>query len=61
MTTCPKCNNTMGFAFGTCTRCDWNYLDNSYHTIKVDVDYLPKDIKDRLIQLHDKRIKSIYG
>lgn len=31
MTKCQNCKNTIGFVFGTCIVCNWNYLDCSFH------------------------------
>lgn len=50
-TICPHCENTIGFAFGTCSRCGWNYLDHSFHFIRVWLSDVP-DIDPRLIQKH---------
>lgn len=52
---CPKCNNIMGFVFGTCIECGWNYLSNQWEYIKVRVDDLPEEIQDYFIQKHAKR------
>lgn len=53
---CEKCGNRLGFAFGTCVQCGYNYLDKQYHHIKVYVDDLPEDIKWRLIDKHDESV-----
>jgi hypothetical protein len=53
---CEKCGNRLWFTFGTCVECGYNYLDKSYHHIKVYVDDLPKDIKWRLIDKHDESV-----
>lgn len=53
---CPKCGNRMGFAFGTCVDCGFNYLDYDYKYIKVDVDKLPESIKWYLIDNHDRSV-----
>lgn len=52
---CPVCDNKRGFVFGTCIECGFNYLDASFHYIKVDVDYLPQKLKAALIREHASR------
>lgn len=47
---CPKCNNKLGFSFGTCSSCGWNYIDSTYHWIKVNVNDLSVDTKEYLIR-----------
>jgi len=49
---CPKCGNTMGFAFGTCVDCGWNHLSNQFKFIQIWTDDLPEEIQDYLIQKH---------
>lgn len=59
---CEKCGNRIGFAFGTCCNCGWNYLDKTYHSIKVSVDdlaSLPIELKWYLIDKHNERIERI--
>ena len=53
-TVCLKCKNEMGFAFGTCVDCGWNYLDHSYHFIKIHVSDIPNG-HEHLIDIHDAR------
>ena len=57
---CPMCDNKMGFAFGTCGECGWNYLDNTFHFIKVHTDDLPESIKHRLITEHGRKYNKNY-
>jgi len=55
MESCPVCNNRMGFAFGTCSECGFNYIEGEFRYIKVDTDYLPKELKEFLIKKHATR------
>ena len=57
---CPNCKNTIGFSFGTCGRCGWNHISNEYDYIKVNVNFLPDEIRDFLIDRHDDSIVNIY-
>ena len=55
---CPICKNTMGFAFGTCIECGYNYNDNTYHFIEVDTETLERIVSpemfDYLVERHEK-------
>lgn len=55
---CPICKNTMGFAFGTCCRCGYNYLDHTYHTIEVSTEILEQivspDMFEYLVAEHER-------
>jgi len=56
-TSCPKCANEYGFAFGTCIECGWNYLDHSWHHITVfDLDVIPTYTRDFLIRKHEESV-----
>lgn len=55
---CPKCGNTMGFAFGTCIECGWNHLYNQWEVIKVRVDDLSEDDQYYLIQKHARKYEN---
>lgn len=35
MDCCPKCGNRLGFAFGCCCQCGYNYISKQYDWIKV--------------------------
>lgn len=61
MNGCPKCKNIMGFSFGTCVRCGWNYISNEYDYIKVRVNDLPQWVRDYLVEKHDNSINNIYN
>lgn len=52
---CPKCLNRIGFVFGTCGDCGWNYLDDTYHWIVVRAEqgYSMIDLVE-----HDNRIRQ---
>jgi|GEM_PF-1271509 len=52
---CPVCENTRGFAFGTCVSCGFNYISATFNFIEVNVDHLPKEIKDALVKYHAKK------
>lgn len=60
---CPHCGNRVGFAFGTCIECGWNYLTRKFHWIKVwtENDPMPK----HLVQEHATRtrdsLRKVYG
>lgn len=56
--TCPHCKNTMGFSFGTCVECGFNYLDNQFHRISVSVDDLCSLPAYMLVDDHAKRTKD---
>lgn len=49
---CPVCDNRIGFAFGTCVDCGFNYLDGTFRFIKVDIDYLPMELREALVREH---------
>ena len=57
---CPICKNIMGFACGTCIECGYNYIDNTFHYIRVNTDILksllPEEIFNSLVEEH-KRMK----
>jgi len=55
---CVKCGNELGFAFGTCDNCGWNYLSNQFEFIKVYVDDLPESEQDYLIEKHAMRYEK---
>ena len=55
---CNKCDNELGFAFGTCNNCGWNYLSNQFEFIKVLVDDLPEDEQDYLVEKHAMRYEK---
>ena len=59
MNNCPVCKNKIGFAFGTCCECGYNYLEGKYKNITVCVSDLEiilgrysQDLYD-LIEKHD--------
>lgn len=58
-TICPKCNNKYGFAFGTCIDCGYNYLDKTFHWIKVYVKDLHSYSSNSLINKHENRINNM--
>ena len=62
MEECPICKNKVGFAFGTCTKCGYNYLEEEYHRIEVNMDTLKRLLDpyaiDYLVQQHEKRYKD---
>ena len=55
---CPICKNRIGFAFGTCVECGYNYLDFTFHKIEVNTDVLksllPEDVFWQLVEEHEK-------
>ena len=55
---CPICKNTMGFVCGTCCRCGYNHLDNTYHTIEVSTEILEQIVSpemfDYLVAEHER-------
>lgn len=51
-TTCPKCKNTIGFYFGTCTTCGWNHISNEWAVIKVDPKRIPPQFRQQLIDYY---------
>ncbi len=52
-TICPNCKNEIGFVFGMCISCGFNYLDHTFHFIKVwRSDFLNDEYWDYLIQKH---------
>lgn len=51
---CPVCDNRIGFAFGTCVDCGFNYIEADFRYIKVDVRYLPLELREALIREHAK-------
>ena len=61
---CPICKNKYGFAFGTCSKCGYNYLDNTYHTIEVSTEILerivPPDMFYYLVEQHERFHKNLY-
>jgi hypothetical protein len=55
---CEKCGNRIGFVFGTCCNCGWNYLDKTWHYIKVNVNDLPMDLRYYLIDKHESKYEK---
>ena len=53
-TFCPNCQNTMGFTFGTCIECGFNYINNKFEWVKVYVSELPVELRDYLIYRHQR-------
>lgn len=51
---CPHCLNQIGFAFGTCSACGYNYVEHRFRWIKVYVDDLDSD-EDILVEIHAGR------
>lgn len=55
---CPICDNMIGFAFGTCVNCGYNYIDHEFKYIKVDTGILkelvPSSVFDFLVAQHEK-------
>lgn len=58
---CPVCDNTIGFSFGTCVSCGFNHISADFSFIKVNVDHLPKELKEALVKHHAKtyRVESM--
>lgn len=54
---CPHCQNKMGFAFGTCIECGFNYITKQFNKIEVWVEDLPPNIRDYLINWHADRTR----
>lgn len=54
---CPKCGNKIGFSFGMCIDCGYNYNTNKYDRIKVSTNilktYLPTEIYEYLLKQHE--------
>ena len=55
---CPICDNMIGFHFGTCVNCGYNYIDHEYKYIKVDTEILkslvPTQVYEFLVMEHEK-------
>ena len=55
---CPVCENKQGFSCGTCIDCGYNYIDNTFHFIKIATDllklYVSKNIFNDLVSIHEK-------
>lgn len=49
---CPHCGNKYGFAFGTCCQCGFNYIDNTFHSIKINPEDLPEDMRAWAVARH---------
>lgn len=49
---CPHCGNKMGFAFGTCCECGFNYIDHTFHSIQINPEDLPAKMRERAIERH---------
>ena len=58
---CPKCGNRMGFAFGRCSGCGFNYLSEQFETIKIDTKLLksiiPEDLYWQIIFDYEDRVE----
>lgn len=54
MKACPHCQNTIGFVFGTCCQCGWNYLENRFKFVTV---WYPEanGVDPELIAIHAQR------
>jgi hypothetical protein len=57
MPSCPHCQNIRGFAFGTCTNCGWNHQTHEFDWILINPQYLPKDSRKALVELHSDRTR----
>lgn len=59
---CPKCGNKIGFSFGMCIDCGYNYNTHKYDQIKVSTDtlktYLPTEIYIYLLKQHEMHVLS---
>ena len=47
---CPICDNMIGFAFGTCIDCGYNYIDHKYHFIEVDTETLERVVSPEVFE-----------
>lgn len=56
-TNCPKCNNTIGFAFGVCIDCGWNHISNEWSHIKVNPQMIPPQFRQSLIDYYAKQFQ----
>lgn len=61
---CAICKNKYGFTFGTCCKCGYNYIDNTYHFLEVDAKILEllvsPDSFDYLVKQHERLKKDLY-
>lgn len=61
---CPICKNNYGFAFGTCCKCGYNYLDNTYHTIEVSTEILKQVVSPDMfyyfVEQHERFKRDLY-
>ena len=61
---CSICKNKCGFIFGTCCKCGYNYLDNTYHFIEVNTETLEQivspDVFYYLVEQHERLKQDIY-
>lgn len=51
----------MGFVFGRCHRCGWNYLSKKWERIKVDVSDLLIEIRYALVKKHEEYWADVKG
>lgn len=61
VTECPKCLNTTGFTFGTCSDCGWNYISNNWTRIEAYVNEISPSERYKLISIHERRVAEGYG
>lgn len=57
---CPVCSNTIGFAFGTCVECGYNYLSEEFSFIEVRRGQIPNNLFEDLSFTHCKSVKNRY-
>ena len=48
---CPICDNMIGFAFGTCIDCGYNYIDHTFHFIEVETEFLKELVSPEVFEL----------
>lgn len=64
MEECPVCKNKIGFAFGTCIQCGYDYIEEKFSRIEVDMETLEALLDpytlDLLVNKHERKYKDLY-
>lgn len=65
MEECPICKNKIGFAFVACIQCGYNYIEEKFSRIEVDMDTLERLLDpytvEYLVRSHKNKYKDRYA
>ena len=55
---CPHCGNQRGFVCSTCIECGYNSSDKTFHSININPEDLPWDMREWAIRQHAARTRK---